>query len=92
MTKAEAFSEVMATIVADRNRTLERAILLGVEAGMRIELERIKTILEMPAPTALQAVAIAMALNGCSVEAVAGLVDLHTPHPVVDAEAPHSLH
>ena len=75
--RAEAYTKIMLAVLDDRNRSLENAIERGIEAGIMLERDRVKSIVELPIPAGLGKAVIAMILHGATQEAVAGLLELY---------------
>jgi hypothetical protein len=87
-TKMEAYEQVMSAILADPDRSIEGTIARGIQAGIALERERIRAILD-PAPAGLEKSAIVLALSGdCSLEAALHFFAMHevAPTPVTAAE------
>jgi hypothetical protein len=66
MTEAEAHATVMRAVVADRDRSVEKAVELGIKAGIALERERVRMILSLRGPSArgIEQIVVQAALNG----------------------------
>ncbi len=84
-TKAEVRTEIMNSIFADRDRSIESAVERALEAGIQFERDRFRAILALSLPPGLERGIVTMALCGCSVDEVASLVAIHGN--ISDAEA-----
>ncbi|MDR3401947.1 MAG: hypothetical protein P4L99_05545 [Chthoniobacter sp.] len=69
--------EVMAAVFADRDRSVERAVELGISAGIAHERERMRQILELDVPPArgIERAIIIMGLAGSSPDDVRKMAD-----------------
>jgi hypothetical protein len=61
--KPTLHAEVMHAVFADRDRSVEKAVEFGINAGIEFERERIRSILELSAPPGLAKAMQIYALN-----------------------------
>ena len=86
-TEAGAHAEVMHAVFTDRGRSVERAVELGIKAGIKFERDRMRSILQLKVPSArgIERTVMVMALSGSSLEQVTSFVDFMSNN--IDPEA-----
>jgi hypothetical protein len=86
-TKLEVRTEIMNSIFADRDRSIESAVERALEAGIQFERERFRAILALSLPPGLERGILVMALCGCSADEVAGFIAIQGSIGGAEAEA-----
>ena len=71
MSRADAYAKVMQAVLDDHDRSIERTIAHGLNAGIELERQRVRAILELPTPVGLEKAVIAMIVHGAAPEHVA---------------------
>lgn len=85
-------AEVMHMVIADQDRSVEKAVDLAIAAGIRFERARFRSILELKVPPArgIEQAIVVMALAGSSLEEIKQFADFQSN--TINAEELARLH
>jgi len=74
MTRTQAQENALRAVFGDRGRSIESIVERGIDAGIALERERFRAILELAIPPGIERAVSVMALAGCSPAEIAAFV------------------